>query len=135
MKAARVLQFGPPSVIAIDELPQPEPGSGELLARAKAAGVGPWDALVRQGKSELHQTLPLILGSELAGIVEALGSGVSGFKEGDEVYGALFVVMPAAEKQGLQAALYHVAHPVEGEEYANGDGSVPSSENLARRAL
>ena len=88
MKAARVLQFGPPSVITIDELPRPEPGPGELLVRAKAAGVGPWDALVRQGKSELHQALPLILGSEIAGIVEALGSEVSGFKEGDEVYGA-----------------------------------------------
>jgi hypothetical protein len=47
MKAARVLQFGPPSVIENDDLPRPEPAAGQLLVRVKAAGVGPWDALVR----------------------------------------------------------------------------------------
>src|SRR5689334_18953971 len=87
MKAARVLQFGPPSVITIDDLPQPEPATGQLLVRVKAAGVGPWDALFREGKAKL-EPLPLILGSDLAGIVEAIGAEVSGFKLGDEVYGA-----------------------------------------------
>jgi NADPH:quinone reductase-like Zn-dependent oxidoreductase len=87
MKAARVLQFGPPSVITSDELPKPEPASGQLLVRVKAAGVGHWDALIREGKVEL-QSLPIILGSELSGIVEAIGPEVSGFKLGDEVYGA-----------------------------------------------
>jgi NADPH:quinone reductase-like Zn-dependent oxidoreductase len=57
------------------------------VVRVKAAGVGNWDALIREGKVEL-QPLPLILGSELSGIVEATGAGVSGFKAGDEVYGA-----------------------------------------------
>jgi NADPH:quinone reductase-like Zn-dependent oxidoreductase len=70
-----------------DDLPRPEPGAGQLLVRVKAAGVGNWDALIREGKVEL-QPLPLILGSELSGIVEATGAGVSGFKAGDEVYGA-----------------------------------------------
>ena len=88
MKAARIQRFGPPSVITIDDLPRPEAGAGELLVRVKAAGVGPWDALVRAGKSLLHQPLPLILGSELSGIVEAIGAEVSGFKTGEEVYGA-----------------------------------------------
>jgi NADPH:quinone reductase-like Zn-dependent oxidoreductase len=88
MKAARVLRFGPPNVITIDDLPRPDPGAGELLVRVRAAGVGPWDALVREGKSLLHQRLPLILGSELSGIVEAIGAEVSGFKSGEEVYGA-----------------------------------------------
>jgi NADPH:quinone reductase-like Zn-dependent oxidoreductase len=87
MKAARVLQFGPPSIITNDELPKPEPASGQLLVRVKAAGVGQWDALIREGKVEL-QPLPIILGSELSGIVEAIGSEVSRFKLGDEVYGA-----------------------------------------------
>ena len=87
MKAARVLQFGPPSVIRNDDAPQPEPGVGQLLVRVKAAGVGNWDALIREGKVEL-QPLPLILGSELSGIVEAIGPEVSGFDVGDEVYGA-----------------------------------------------
>ena len=88
MKAVRVLRFGPPNGITNDDLPQPEPGAGQLLVRVKAAGVGPWDALIREGKSKLHQPLPLILGSELSGIVEAMGAEVSGFKAGDEVYGA-----------------------------------------------
>ena len=87
MKAARVLKFGPPNVIINDDLPRPELGAGQLLVRIKAAGVGNWDALIREGKVEL-QPLPIILGSELSGIVEAIGPQVSGFKVGDEVYGA-----------------------------------------------
>ncbi len=87
MRAARVLQFGPPSVITNDELPRPEPASGQLLVRVKAAGVGHWDALIREGKVP-NERLPLILGSELSGIVNAIGAEVSGFKIGDEVYGA-----------------------------------------------
>jgi NADPH:quinone reductase-like Zn-dependent oxidoreductase len=87
MKAARVLRFGPPNVIINDNLPRPAPAAGQLLVRVKAAGVGNWDALIREGKIEL-QPLPLILGSELSGIVEAIGAEVSGFKTGDEVYGA-----------------------------------------------
>jgi NADPH:quinone reductase-like Zn-dependent oxidoreductase len=87
MKAARVVRFGPPNVIINDDLPRPEPAAGQLLVRVKAAGVGNWDALIREGKVEL-QPLPLILGSELSGIVEAIGAEVSGFKLGNEVYGA-----------------------------------------------
>lgn len=87
MKAARILRFGPPNVITNDELPQPEPGPGQLLVRVEAAGVGNWDALVRQGKIP-DERLPLILGYELSGIVEAIGAGVSAFRRGDEVYGA-----------------------------------------------
>jgi NADPH:quinone reductase-like Zn-dependent oxidoreductase len=88
MKTARILRFGPPTVIQYDDLPHPTPAAGQLLVRVKAAGVGPWDALVREGKSALHQPLPLILGSEISGIVEAIATEVSGFKVGDEVYGA-----------------------------------------------
>jgi NADPH:quinone reductase-like Zn-dependent oxidoreductase len=87
MKAARVLRFGPPTVITTDDLARPEPSAGQLLVRVKAAGVGHWDALIREGKVEL-QPLPLILASELSGIVEGIGADVSGFKLGDEVYGA-----------------------------------------------
>lgn len=87
MKAARVLQFGPPNVITNEDLPQPEPAAGQLLVRVKAAGVGHWDALVREGKLA-DETLPLTLGYELSGIVEGIGAEVSGFNPGDEVYGA-----------------------------------------------
>src|SRR5262249_11203237 len=87
MKAARIQRFGTANLITIDDLPRPEAGAGELLVRVKAAGVGHWDALIRQGKVK-GETLPLILGSELSGIIEAVGTGTSGFKAGDEVYGA-----------------------------------------------
>src|SRR5262245_22721971 len=87
MKTAKVLQYGPPSVITRDDVPQPEPGAGQLLIRVEAAGVGNWDALIRAGKVKL-EPLPLILGAEISGVVEATGAEVSGFKPGDEVYGA-----------------------------------------------
>jgi NADPH:quinone reductase-like Zn-dependent oxidoreductase len=87
MKGARILRFGPPNVITNDDLPRPEPAAGQLLVRVKAAGVGNWDALVREGKIP-NEPLPLILGYELSGIVEATGAEVRGLKSGDEIYGA-----------------------------------------------
>jgi len=87
MKAARVHQFGPPDVIVIDDVPQPRPGLGEVLVRVAAAGVGPWDALIREHKSVVKATLPLILGADLSGVVEEVGPGVSTLHVGQEVYG------------------------------------------------
>ncbi len=87
MKAGRIHHFGPPSAIVIDEAAVPEPKEGELVIRVAAAGVGPWDALIREGKSVVQPSLPLILGSDLAGIVDSVGIGVISFKPGDEVFG------------------------------------------------
>ncbi|HEX6628290.1 MAG TPA: NADP-dependent oxidoreductase, partial [Gemmatimonadaceae bacterium] len=87
MKAVRVLRYGPPSVLQIDDVPRPSPARGQLLVRMEAAGVGYWDALFREGKSIL-EPLPIILGSDISGTVEALGPEVSGYKPGDEVYGS-----------------------------------------------
>src|SRR6266567_9585331 len=87
MKAARIHQFGPPEVIVIDDLARPNPGQGELLVRVMATGVGPWDALIREGKSKVSPPPPLTLGSDLSGIVEAAGPEVTEFKKGDVVYG------------------------------------------------
>jgi NADPH:quinone reductase-like Zn-dependent oxidoreductase len=87
MKAARIHRFGSPEVIEIDNLQRPTPGPGELLVRVAAAGVGPWDALIREQKSVVNSPLPLILGSDLSGVVEATGAGVTGFKTGEQVYG------------------------------------------------
>ena len=87
MKAVRIHRFGSPDVLALEEVPKPEPGDGEVLVQVKAAGVGPWDALVRSGKSALPQPLPLTLGSDLSGVIDSTGPGVQRFKTGDEVYG------------------------------------------------
>jgi NADPH:quinone reductase-like Zn-dependent oxidoreductase len=88
MKAARVHRYGPPDVIAIEGIDLPTPGEGEILVRVHAAGVGPWDALVRAGNGGLPQTLPLTLGSEVSGVVERVGPGTAGFAVGDDVFGA-----------------------------------------------
>ena len=87
MKACRVHRFGPPDVIAFEDIPRPLPDRGEVLVRVKAAGVGPWDACIRAGKSVQPQPLPLTLGSDLSGVVEAVGPGVTVLKPDSEVFG------------------------------------------------
>ena len=87
MKTGRIHHFGPPKAIVIDDIPFPMPEEGELVVRVAAAGVGPWDALIREGKSVVQPPLPLILGADLAGIVDSVGAGVISFKPGDQVFG------------------------------------------------
>jgi NADPH:quinone reductase-like Zn-dependent oxidoreductase len=87
MKAIRILEFGSVEVMQSAEVEQPTPGDGQILVKIKAAGVGPWDALIRQGESGVSQKLPLTLGSDLAGTVEAIGKDVTGFSVGEQVYG------------------------------------------------
>jgi NADPH:quinone reductase-like Zn-dependent oxidoreductase len=74
-------------VIVIEELPRPAPGPGEVLVRVAAAGVGPWDGWIRGHTSVVKVALPLTLGSDLSGVIEEIGPGVSAFEVGDEVYG------------------------------------------------
>lgn len=88
MRAARVNAFGPLEVIHVETVDRPAPGPGEVLVRVHAAGVGPWDALIRTGKSGLSLPLPLTLGSDFSGTIEQIGSGVTRFKPGDAVFGA-----------------------------------------------
>jgi NADPH:quinone reductase-like Zn-dependent oxidoreductase len=87
VKAARIHRFGPPDVIVLEDVPMPTPAAGEVLVRVAAAGVGPWDAWIRAGKSAVPQPLPLTLGSDIAGTVAALGEGVAGLAVGDAVFG------------------------------------------------
>ena len=87
MKANRIHRFGPPEVIELEEIPRPEPGENEVLVRVEAAGVGPWDAWIRAGKSVLEQPLPLTLGSDLSGTVVAVGKGAERFSQGAQVFG------------------------------------------------
>ena len=87
MKAVRVHRFGGIDAIEYEEVAVPAPGAGQVLVEVRAAGVGPWDAWVREGKSALPQPLPLTLGSDLSGVVESVGPGVSAFRPGEEVFG------------------------------------------------
>ncbi len=88
MGAVRVHRYGGLDVIAYEEVARPSPGEGQVLVQVRAAGVGPWDAWVRAGKSALPQPLPLTLGSDLSGVVREVGSGVSGIHPDDDVFGA-----------------------------------------------
>ena len=70
------------------DLPRPAPGSGQVLVRIHASGVNPLDTKIRAGKAaHANQPLPAILGLDMAGAVEAVGSDVTTFRAGDEVYG------------------------------------------------
>lgn len=89
MKAIRVHNYGPPSALVEEEVPEPTPGEVDVLLQVFASGVGPWDALLRTGADRTtFGDLPLIPGSDVAGVVEAVGSGVRDLRQGDRVYGS-----------------------------------------------
>jgi NADPH:quinone reductase-like Zn-dependent oxidoreductase len=87
MMAWRVHEFGPPDTMQLEQIPRPDPGPGEVLIKVRAAGVGPWDGWIRGGRSALPQPLPLTLGSDLSGVIEAVGPDVTDLRVGDQVYG------------------------------------------------
>ena len=89
MKALAIRRYKAPMEML--DLSRPEPGPGELLVRVRAGGVNPLDYKIRDGavKVLLHFSFPLILGTDLAGDVEAIGPGVTRFKLGDAVYSRL----------------------------------------------
>ena len=124
MKAARVHSFGPPKVIALEDVPKPEPGDGEVLVQVKAAGVGPWDALIRSGKSVLPQLIPLTLGSDLSGVVHSVGPRVERFTMGDEVFGVTNERFTGAYAEYAVAKATMIAHKPKTLNYAHA-ASVP----------
>jgi len=91
MQAIRIHKFGGPEVMKDETLPLPVPGTGEIRVRVTAASVNPVDAKTREGKFPLvpDDALPLILGRDLCGVVEAVGDGVSEIKRGEAVFALL----------------------------------------------
>ena len=86
MQAAILEQPGQPLRLAA--IGRPVPQVGEVLVRVKASGVNPLDLKIKAGQAaHARQPLPAILGIDLAGVVEAVGSGVTDFRAGNEVYG------------------------------------------------
>ncbi len=86
MKAIRVKEFGGPEVLRIEEVPDPQPGPGQVVVRIKAAGVNPVDTYIRAGVYPRKPQLPYTPGADGAGMVESVGEGVTRFKTGDRVY-------------------------------------------------
>ncbi len=102
MRAVIVEGFGPIEGAAVREVPEPQPGAGEVLIALGAADVNFPDILVMEGAYQVKPPLPFSPGKAGAGTVEAVGPGVSGFKPGDRVafeveYGAYAEKLVAAE--------------------------------------
>jgi len=86
MKAIRVSEYGGPSVLKLEEVPTPPPGANQVLVRVHAAGINPVDTYLRSNTDNRGPKLPYTPGADAGGVVEAVGSGVAGFKAGDRVY-------------------------------------------------
>ena len=86
MKAIRVHQFGGPEALKLEEIPTPKPDAGQVLVRVRAVGVNPYDTYMRAGTYAIKPPLPYTPGSDAAGTVEVVGSGVTKVKPGDRVY-------------------------------------------------
>ncbi len=87
MQAAAIDRAGGPEVITLHTLPVPKPAADEVLIAVETAGVASWDVgLRRHPQSIKHSAFPLVLGTDGAGLVAAVGAKVQGFKVGDQVY-------------------------------------------------
>ncbi|MGL6076920.1 MAG: NADPH:quinone reductase [Fimbriiglobus sp.] len=88
MKAVYFSQTGEPEVLTQGDYPTPEPQSGEVLVRVKTAAINPVDTYIRAGLVNMPLKFPAITGSDFAGVVEAIGDGVTRFRVGDRVWGS-----------------------------------------------
>ena len=101
MKAIRQHEFGGVEVLQYEDAPRPEPASGEVLVKVHAAGINPVDWKTRLGRGmagRQSNPFPLVLGWDISGVVEAVGSEVSKFNVGDAVFGAVFYIGHGWEK-------------------------------------
>ncbi|MCX4430462.1 MULTISPECIES: NADP-dependent oxidoreductase [Streptomyces] len=126
MRAIRVHEHGGPEVLRYDEVPTPEPGPGEVLVRVHAVGVNPPDWYLRgglttmPGETESTVTLPVMPGTDMSGVVEAVAANVDGLDVGDEVFGLLrfpsfngsayaeYVAAPASDLARKPVGIDHV---------------------------
>lgn len=126
MKAVQLHEFGGPEVLRYEDVPIPEPGSGEVLVRVHAVGLNPPDWYVREGFPDLPPEfrpsipLPCIPGSDISGVVAAVAEDVDAFSVGDEVHGlvrfptglasayAEYVTAPVSDLARKPAAFDHV---------------------------
>jgi NADPH2:quinone reductase len=97
MKAILVHEFGGPEALRFEEVATPTPGPGQVLVKVHAAGVNPYDTYMRAGTYAIKPQLPYTPGSDAAGVIEAVGSGVSKVRTGDRVYTAKTITGAYAE--------------------------------------
>src|SRR5277367_2433192 len=97
MKAIQVHEFGGPEVLKLEEISTPKPAAGQVLVRIHGAGVNPYDTYMRAGTYAIKPALPYTPGSDGAGVIEAVGTGVTKVKPGERVYMAKTVSGAYAE--------------------------------------
>lgn len=120
MKAIVVHAFGGPEVLRLEEISTPRPAAGQVLVRIHAAGVNPYDTYMRTGTYAIKPPLPYTPGSDGAGVVEAVGEGVTRVKLGERVYVANTLTGAYAQ---YALALESQVHPLpEKITYAQGAG-------------
>src|SRR5215470_3421044 len=88
MKAIVIHEYGGPAVLKYEDVPRPEPQANQILIHVVAAGVNPVDGMIRSGMfaKEGKRAFPIILGGDVAGVVERVGSKITKFKAGDPVF-------------------------------------------------
>jgi len=86
MKAIRVHEFGGPEVLKLEEVADLQPGPGQVVVRVHAVGVNPVECYMRTGTYPIKPALPYTPGADAAGVVTAVGTGVTTVKAGDRVY-------------------------------------------------
>src|SRR5690606_7179821 len=84
-RVTRVHELGGPEVLRIEDIEVGDPGPGEVRIRVAAVGLNRAEAMYRSGRYPIKPELPTLIGYEGVGTIEALGEGVSGYKEGDRV--------------------------------------------------
>src|SRR6201996_6457939 len=90
LRAITVTEYG--ATPAIAEVPTPEPGPGQVLVKVRAAGMNPMDSVLASGDwRPMPATFPMVLGADVAGLVEKLGDGTSRFSVGDDLFGQLLI--------------------------------------------
>lgn len=111
MKAVRIHSYGGRDVLCYEDAPRPTPGENEVLIRVIASSVNPFDIAVRSGylDSYFHYTLPLILGTDVSGVIEEVGSGVTDFAPGAEVYSRAGVIRDGANAEYVAVPATDVA--------------------------
>ena len=86
MKAIRVSEYGGPNVLKLEDIPALKPADGQVLVKIHAVGVNPVDTYLRSNTDNRGPKLPYTPGSDAAGVVDAVGNGVTKLKSGDRVY-------------------------------------------------
>lgn len=121
MKAVRIHSYGGPDVLVYEDAPRPSIADDEILVRVHAAAINPVDWKIREGylKQMIAHQLPVILGWDVSGVVEEVGSRVKDFQVGDAVYSrpdltrnggyAEYIAIPAAEVAAKPQSIDHIA--------------------------